>query len=40
MAKASPADLQKAAKAIDLDQTEYEVTLDTSAGPIPAVRWI
>ena len=34
MAKASPADLQKAAKAIDLDQTEYEVTLDTSAGPI------
>ncbi len=37
MAKASPADLQKAAKALDLDQTEYEVTLDTSAGPIRLV---
>jgi len=37
MAKVSPAELQKAAQALDLDQTEYEITLDTSAGPIHLV---
>jgi peptidyl-prolyl cis-trans isomerase B (cyclophilin B) len=34
MPKPSAADLQKAAKAVDLDGFDYEVTLDTSAGPI------
>lgn len=34
MPKPSAAELQKAAKAIDLDHFDYEVTLDTSAGPI------
>ncbi|MFN5756718.1 MAG: peptidylprolyl isomerase [Planctomycetia bacterium] len=34
MPKPSAADLQKAAKALDLDGFDYEVTLDTSAGPI------
>jgi peptidyl-prolyl cis-trans isomerase B (cyclophilin B) len=33
MAK-SPAELQKAAQAVDVDGFTYEVTLDTSAGPI------
>jgi peptidyl-prolyl cis-trans isomerase B (cyclophilin B) len=33
MAK-SPAELQKAAQAVDVDGFSYEVTLDTSAGPI------
>ena len=34
MPKPSPADLQKAAKAVDLAGFDYEVVLDTSAGPI------
>ena len=34
MAKPSPAELQKAAKAVDTTGFDYEVTLDTSAGPI------
>jgi cyclophilin family peptidyl-prolyl cis-trans isomerase len=34
MPKPSAADLQKAAQAVDLDHFDYEVTLDTSAGPI------
>jgi peptidyl-prolyl cis-trans isomerase B (cyclophilin B) len=34
MPKPSAADLQKAATALDLDGFDYEVTLDTSAGPI------
>jgi len=34
MPKPSPAELQKAAKAVDLAGFDYEVTLDTSAGPI------
>ena len=34
MPKPSAAELQKAAKAVDLDHFDYEVTLDTSAGPI------
>jgi peptidyl-prolyl cis-trans isomerase B (cyclophilin B) len=34
MPKTSPADIQKAAKAVDLSGFEYAVTLDTSAGPI------
>ena len=34
MPKPSAADLQKAAKAVDLAGFDYEVTLDTSAGPI------
>ena len=34
MPKPAAADLQKAAKAVDLDGFDYEVTLDTSAGPI------
>lgn len=34
MPKPSAADLQKAAKAVDLDHFAYELTLDTSAGPI------
>ncbi|MFM8379192.1 MAG: peptidylprolyl isomerase [Planctomycetia bacterium] len=37
MPKPSAADLQKAAKALDLDRFDYEVTLDTSAGPIRLV---
>jgi peptidyl-prolyl cis-trans isomerase B (cyclophilin B) len=37
MPKPSAAELQKAAKAIDLDHFDYEVTLDTSAGPIRLV---
>jgi peptidyl-prolyl cis-trans isomerase B (cyclophilin B) len=34
MPKPAPAALQKAAAAVDLDGFDYEVTLDTSAGPI------
>jgi peptidyl-prolyl cis-trans isomerase B (cyclophilin B) len=34
MPKPSPADLQKAAKAVDLDGFDYQVTLDTTAGTI------
>ena len=34
MPKPSAAELQKAAKAVDLDGFDYDVTLDTSAGPI------
>ncbi len=34
MAKPSPAELQTAAKAVDLEGFTYEVTLDTSAGTI------
>jgi len=34
MPKPAPADLQKAAKAVDLDGFDYQVTLDTSAGTI------
>ena len=34
MAKPSAAELQKAAKALDLAGFDYEVTLETSAGPI------
>ena len=34
MPKPSAAQLQKAAKDLDLDGFDYEVTLDTSAGPI------
>ena len=34
MPKPSPADLQKAAKAVDLDGFDYHVTLDTTAGTI------
>ncbi len=34
MPKPSAADLQKAAKAVDLDGSDYQVTLDTTAGPI------
>ena len=34
MPKPSPAELQKAAKAVDLEGFTYEVTLDTSAGTI------
>ena len=34
MPKPSAADLQKAAQAVDLDHFDYEVTLETSAGPI------
>ena len=34
MPKPSAAELQKSAKAVDLDHFDYEVTLDTSAGPI------
>ena len=34
MPKPSAADLQKAAKALDLAGFDYEITLDTSAGPI------
>ena len=30
----SPADLKKAAAALDLDANDYEVTLETTAGPI------
>jgi cyclophilin family peptidyl-prolyl cis-trans isomerase len=37
MPKPSAAELQKAAKAVDLDHFDYEVTLDTSAGPIRLV---
>jgi len=37
MPKPSAADLQKAAKALDLAGFDYEVTLDTSAGPIRLV---
>jgi cyclophilin family peptidyl-prolyl cis-trans isomerase len=37
MPKPSAADLQKAAKAVDLATHDYEVTLDTSAGPIRLV---
>ena len=34
MAKPSAADLQKAARAVDVQGFDYEVLLDTSAGPI------
>jgi peptidyl-prolyl cis-trans isomerase B (cyclophilin B) len=34
MAKPSAAELQKAARAVDVEGFEYEVLLDTSAGPI------
>jgi len=34
MPKPSPADLQKAAKAVDLDGFDHQVTLDTTAGTI------
>ena len=34
MPKPSAADLQKAAKELDLANTDYEITLDTSLGPI------
>ena len=34
MAKPSANELQKAAEAVDLDGFDYEVTLETSAGPI------
>ena len=34
MAKPSASELQKAAEAVDLDRFDYEVTLETSAGPI------
>ena len=34
MAKPSAAELQKAARAIDVENFDYEVLLDTSAGPI------
>lgn len=34
MAKPSAAELQKAAAAVDLEGFDYEITLDTSAGPI------
>ena len=34
MPKPSPADLQKAAKAVDLDAFDHQVTLDTTAGTI------
>ena len=34
MAKPSASELQKAAEAVDLDGFDYEVTLETSAGPI------
>ena len=34
MPRKSATDLQKAAKAVDLEDFDYEVTLDTSAGPI------
>ena len=34
MPKPSAAELQKAAKDLDLEGFDYEVTLDTSAGPI------
>jgi peptidyl-prolyl cis-trans isomerase B (cyclophilin B) len=34
MPKPAAADLQKAAKNLDLDGFDYEVTLDTTAGPI------
>jgi peptidyl-prolyl cis-trans isomerase B (cyclophilin B) len=34
MPKPSPADLQKAAKAVDVDGFDYQVTLDTTAGTI------
>jgi len=34
MPKPSPADLQKAAKAVDVDGFNYQVTLDTTAGTI------
>ena len=34
MAKPSASELQKAAKAVDLDGFDYEVTIETSAGPI------
>jgi peptidyl-prolyl cis-trans isomerase B (cyclophilin B) len=34
MPKPSAAELQKAAQAVDLDRFTYELTLDTSAGPI------
>lgn len=34
MPKPSPADLQKAAKAVDVDGFDYVVTLDTTKGPI------
>jgi cyclophilin family peptidyl-prolyl cis-trans isomerase len=37
MPKPSAAELQKAAKAVDLTAHDYEVTLDTSAGPIRLV---
>jgi hypothetical protein len=34
MPKPAAADLQKAAKAVDLDGFDYQVTLDTTAGTI------
>ena len=34
MAKPSASELQKAAEAVDLDGFDYEVTIETSAGPI------
>jgi peptidyl-prolyl cis-trans isomerase B (cyclophilin B) len=34
MAKPSAAELQKAARAVDVENFDYEVLLDTSAGPI------
>jgi peptidyl-prolyl cis-trans isomerase B (cyclophilin B) len=34
MTKPSAAELQKAAQAVDVDRFTYELTLDTSAGPI------
>jgi peptidyl-prolyl cis-trans isomerase B (cyclophilin B) len=34
MPKPSAADLQSAAKALDLDSFDYEITLDTTLGPI------
>ena len=34
MPKPSPAELQAAAKALDLDGFDYEITLDTTLGPI------
>jgi peptidyl-prolyl cis-trans isomerase B (cyclophilin B) len=34
MPKPSAAELQKAAQAVDVDRFTYELTLDTSAGPI------
>jgi peptidyl-prolyl cis-trans isomerase B (cyclophilin B) len=37
MPKPAAAEIQKAARALDLEQTDYEITLDTTKGPIRLV---